>query len=69
MQEDKDFDPAAADQQQSDAEDNNDDCFYDEEMYEDSDEEQVVEKQFNFQAEFALLVDYQVVSHYVSVLD
>ena len=38
-------------------------------MYEESDVEEVVEKQFNFRAELAVLVDYKVVSHYVSLID
>ena len=38
-------------------------------MDEESDREENVERQFNFAGEISLLVDYQVISRYVSVLN
>ena len=38
-------------------------------MDEESEREEAVERQFNFVAEIALLVDYQVIAHYVSLVD
>ena len=38
-------------------------------MDEESDIEEAVEKRFNFAAELAILVDYKVITHYVSLID
>ena len=38
-------------------------------MDEESDREENVQRQFNFVGEIALLVDYQVIAHYVSIVD
>ena len=38
-------------------------------MDEESEKEEAVERQFNFVAEIALLVDYQVISQYMRIVD
>ena len=45
------------------------DDFHDAEMDEESDREENVERQFNFAGEISMLVDYKVISHYVSVIN
>jgi hypothetical protein len=37
-------------------------------MDEESDREENVERQFNFASEISMLVDYKVISHYVSII-
>lgn len=45
------------------------DTFHDVEMDEESDREENVERQLNFSAEISLLINYDVVSRYMSVVD
>ena len=64
---DKDFDPDRPDELSGD--DDQEDGFHDDEMDEESEKEEAVERQFNFVAEIALLVDYQVISQYMKTVD
>ena len=57
---DQDFNPEQPDDLEQDE-------FYDEEMLEESDEEREEQRQFEFVSEIASLVDYQVVSCYISL--
>lgn len=45
------------------------DTFHDVEMDEESDREENVERQLNFSAEISMLINYDVVSRYMSVVD
>ena len=45
------------------------DTFHDAEMDEESDREENVERQLNFSAEISLLINYDVVSRYMSIVD
>ena len=71
--EDKDgqeFDPEKPDQL-SDDEFNGvvEDTFHDAEMDEESDREENVERQLNFNAEISLLINYEVIARYMTVVD
>lgn len=45
------------------------DTFHDAEMDEDSDQEENVERHLNFNAEISLLINYDVISRYMAVVD
>ena len=45
------------------------DTFHDVEMDEESDQEENVERQLNFNAEITLLINYEVINRYMSVVD
>ena len=45
------------------------DTFHDVEMDEESDQEENVERQLNFNAEISLLINYEVINRYMSVVD
>ena len=45
------------------------DSFHDAEMDEESDREENVERQLNFNAEISLLINYEVIMRYMSVVD
>ena len=45
------------------------DSFHDAEMDEESDREENVERQLNFNAEISMLINYEVISRYMSIID
>lgn len=66
----QEFDPEKPDQM-SDDEVNGivEDTFHDAEMDEESDREENVERQLNFNAEISLLINYEVVASYMAVIN
>lgn len=73
---DDDFDPEQPDKldgegqdEEMEGEQKDEDTFYDEEMEEESAEEKEVERQFDFVAEIAMLVDYNVIRIYVAIIN
>ena len=74
-QKDGEYDPSKPndDELGSDDEENNngqiEDTFHDVEMDEESDQEVNVERQLNFNAEISLLINYDVISRYMSVVN
>ena len=67
---DADFNPEKPDDLSEDeANGQIEDTFHDVEMDEESDREENVERQLNFNGEISMLINYDVVSRYMSVLD
>ena len=67
---DGEFDPDKPNQLSDDeANGNIEDTFHDVEMDEESDREENVERQLNFNAEISLLINYEVISRYMTVVD
>ena len=69
---DADFDPNKPnenEERQSEDEGQIEDTFHDAEMDEESDQEVNVERQLNFNAEISMLINYDVISRYMSVVD
>lgn len=68
---DGEFDPAKPDQMSDDEDANGqiEDTFHDVEMDEESDQEENVERQMNFNAEISLLINYEVIGRYMAVVN